>query len=249
MFTRLLRIIRSFLGLPVSVVEGPELVLLPDISETNEPAPRTEESVDTVDMVKANLTQLEREEAKYKNDIAELTAKVRATIQSSFDEIYAAAQISPPTHGFTILKILDLLQSEYICNLSRDLKHSSLMLALEAAGVKPEDVVQDAALRENALEAYESEQQKALTELEAKKAQENKEIQAEIERRIHEMESRIQANNDEVAKEVQRFCRWQVKKQQEQQKIDDAVSYFTSEKPVSSARAAFNPAPATSKRS
>src|SRR5262249_53684049 len=33
---------------------------------------------------------------------------------TSFEEIYKAAEITPPTHGFTILKIIDLLQSEHI---------------------------------------------------------------------------------------------------------------------------------------
>jgi len=151
---------------------------------------------------------------------------------TSFDEIYAAAEISPPSHGFTILKIIDLLQSEHIRNLSRDVKRSSLMLALEAASVKPQDIVQDAVRRDKALDTYESVQQKALLELEGKKTQENQELQAEIEQRNKEAQARIQANNDEVAKEKERFYGWQLKKQQEEQKIGDAVSYFTTEKPV-----------------
>jgi len=159
---------------------------------------------------------------------------------TAFDEIYAAAEINPPSHGFTILKIIDLLQSEHIRNLSRDVKRSSLMLALEAAGVKAQEIVQDAVRRDKALDTYESVQQKALQELEAKKTQENQELQAEIERRVNEMQSRVQANNDAVAKEKERFYGWQLKKQQEEQKIGDAVSYFTSEKPVTTA-----PAPST----
>jgi len=154
---------------------------------------------------------------------------------SSFDQIYTAAEITAPTHGFTILKIIDLLQSEHIRNLSRDVRRSSLMLALEAAGVKPQDVVQDAVLRDKALDTFESVQQKALTDLEAKRTQENKELQAEIDRRITEMQSKIQANNDEVAKEKERFYGWQLKKQQEEQKIGDAVSYLTTEKPATAA--------------
>ncbi len=168
----------------------------------------------------------------------------------SFEEIYDAAEISPPPHGFTILKIIDLLQSEHIRSLSRDVKRSSLMLALEAAGVKPQEVVQDAVRRDKALDTYESVQQKALQELEAKKTHENQELQTEIERRINEMQSRIQANKDEVAKEKERFYGWQLKKQQEEQKIGDAVSYFTSEKPITTVRGPSSPAPApTTKQS
>jgi hypothetical protein len=151
---------------------------------------------------------------------------------SSFEEIYRAAEIAAPPHGFTILKIIDLTQSEHIRNQSRDVKRSSLLLALEAAGVKPQEVVQDAVRRDKALDAYESVQQKALHDLETKKIQENQELQAEIEKRVSEMQSRIQANNEEVAKEKERLYGWQLKKQQEEQKIADAVSFFTSEKPI-----------------
>jgi hypothetical protein len=165
------------------------------------------------------------------------------THPASFQEIYEAAEITVPSHGFTVLKIIDLIQSEHIRNLSRDVKRSSLLLALEAAGVKPQEVVQDAVRRDKALDTYESVQQKALEELEAKKTKENQELQAEIERRINEMQSRIQANNDEVAKEKERFYGWQLKKQQEEQKIADAMSYFTSEKPVTTPRGPVSPSP------
>jgi hypothetical protein len=171
------------------------------------------------------------------------------THPASFQEIYEAAEITLPSHGFTILKIIDLIQSEHIRNLSRDVKRSSLLLALEAAGVKPQEVVQDAVRRDKALDTYESVQQKALEELETKKTKENQELQAEIERQINEMQSRIQANNDEVAKEKERFYGWQLKKQQEEQKVADAVSYFTSEKPITTPGAPASPSPTpTTKR-
>ena len=153
----------------------------------------------------------------------------------SFEEIYAAAEINPPEHGYTVLKIIDLLHSEHIRNLSREVKKSSLLLALEAAGVKAEEIVQDAVRRDKALDTYERVQQKALQELEARKTKESQELQAEIERRITEMQSRVQANNDEVTKAKEHFYGWQLKKQQEEQKVADAVSYFTSEKPISTA--------------
>ena len=112
------------------------------------------------------------------------------------------------------------------------MKRSSLLLALEASGVKPEEVVQDAVRRDKALDTYEHVQQQALQELEARKTKENQDLQVEIERRINELQSHVQANNDEVTKAKEQFYGWQLKKQQEEQKIADAVSYFTSEKPV-----------------
>jgi phage shock protein A len=90
MFRRLQRMIRSFVGFFISVAEDPELILQQNIRDMNDQVPRMNESIA---MVKANVTLLEREEAKYKNDIAELTAKVKAAIQANRDDIagtYAA---------------------------------------------------------------------------------------------------------------------------------------------------------------
>src|SRR5271157_5950985 len=33
---------------------------------------------------------------------------------ASFDEIYNAAEIHPPAHGFTVMKVADMLHSEHI---------------------------------------------------------------------------------------------------------------------------------------
>ncbi len=50
---------------------------------------------------------------------------------ASFEEIYSAAEIHPPEHGYTIYKIADMLQSEHIRNLPAEVRHGSILLALE----------------------------------------------------------------------------------------------------------------------
>jgi hypothetical protein len=42
----------------------------------------------------------------------------------------------------------------------------------------------------------------------------------------------MQANNDAVAAERERFYGWRLQKQEEEQKIAEAVSYFVSENPI-----------------
>lgn len=161
---------------------------------------------------------------------------------TSFAEIYAAAEIHPPTHGFTIEKVGDMLRSEHVRNLPRDVKRSSVLMALEAVGAPIQDVVQDAMKRDQALDTFESVQEKALNQLEAQKTQENQQIQAEIDRVLTEQRSRMQANNDEVAKEKERFFAWRLKKQEEEQKIADAVSYFVADNPINAGGHAATPA-------
>ncbi len=92
MWQRLTRMIRSFIGFFISVAEDPEMILQQNIRDMNDQVPRMNESIA---MVKANVTLLEREEAKYQTDVANLTAKVKAAIQGNREDIAAsyAAQL------------------------------------------------------------------------------------------------------------------------------------------------------------
>src|ERR1051326_3419544 len=58
---------------------------------------------------------------------------------TSFVEIYQAAEITPPKQGYSIVKIADMLQSEHIRNMPADVKRSSVLVALDAAGVDIKD--------------------------------------------------------------------------------------------------------------
>src|SRR5512143_1071930 len=84
MFKRLSRILRSFFGFFISVAEDPELILEQNIRDMNDQVPRMNESIA---MVKANATLLEKEENKYKADVNDLATKVKAAIQAGRDDL------------------------------------------------------------------------------------------------------------------------------------------------------------------
>jgi len=151
---------------------------------------------------------------------------------ASFEDIYNAAEIHAPQHGYTIYKIADMLQSEHIRNLPAEVKRSSILLALDAAGVKLQEIIEDAVRRDRALDTFERVQQKGVEELEARMTEENRKIQEEMDRMVAEHRARIQANNDAIAKEKERFFSWRLHKQQEEQKIADTVSHFVTENPI-----------------
>ncbi|MCC6367730.1 MAG: hypothetical protein IT165_29760 [Bryobacterales bacterium] len=182
--------------------------------------------------------------------IAEIAASVQPAPKftqpvadpTSFDQIYQAAEVRTPPHGFTIFKIADMLKSEHIRELAVEIKRSSVLLALDAAGVKLQEVLEDAVRRDRALDTFEMVQQRALDQLEARKADENKKLQEEADRVLNELRSKIQANNDDVAKERERLQTWRLQKQQEERRIFDAVAPFVSENPIST-----GPAPAPRK--
>jgi phage shock protein A len=84
MWQRLTRVIRSFVGFFISTAENPEIILQQNIHDMNDQVPRMNESIA---MVKANVTLLEREQSKYQDDVANLTAKVKSAIQANRDDI------------------------------------------------------------------------------------------------------------------------------------------------------------------
>jgi phage shock protein A len=84
MWRRFTRMVRSFVGFFISAAEDPEIILEQNIRDMNDQVPRMNESIA---MVKANVTLLEKEEAKYKYELGDLTAKVKAAIQAGRDDL------------------------------------------------------------------------------------------------------------------------------------------------------------------
>lgn len=169
---------------------------------------------------------------------------------TSFDEIYKAAEIPPAPQGYSILKISQMLESERIRTLPSDVKRSSILVALDAAGVDIKEVIQDAIRRDRALDTYERVQQRAADDLEGRKTKENTEIQAQIDKYVTEQRAKIQSNNEAIAREKERFTGWRLKKQQEEKKIAEAVGYFTSENPITTGEVNAPPPPSkTAQRS
>jgi hypothetical protein len=188
--------------------------------------------------------------------VAEIAASVAAeptfttpiSDPTSFDEIYKAAEIPLPSQGYSILKVAQMLESEHIRNLPSDVKKSSVLVALDAAGVDIKEVIQDAVRRDRALDTYERVQQRAAEELESKKTAENSQIQAEIDKYVTEQRAKIQGNNDAISREKERFTGWRLKKQQEEKKIAEAVGYFVSENPITTGDVGAQQQPPVSKK-
>jgi Asp-tRNA(Asn)/Glu-tRNA(Gln) amidotransferase A subunit family amidase len=160
-----------------------------------------------------------------------------ATNLTALGDIYTSAQIAAPAHGYTVLKVAEMLQSEHIRALPPDVKRKSILVALEAAGVSVDEIVQDAVHRDRALDTYERVLQKNLDELRAEKQAENARLEQEIAERLSELRTRIDQNNQGVAGELENLHAWQARKQDEERRIAEAVSYFVSENPITATAA------------
>jgi phage shock protein A len=86
MWQRFRRAMRSFVGFFVSSIEDPEMILEQNIRDMNDQVPKMNESIA---MVRANVTLLEKENQKYRTEVGDLTAKVKAAIQAGRDDLAA----------------------------------------------------------------------------------------------------------------------------------------------------------------
>jgi hypothetical protein len=168
----------------------------------------------------------------------------------SYDDIYHAAGIMIPRSGYGIHKVVEMLNSQRIRELSTDIKRASVLMALDAAGTSVDDVLQDATRRQQALDTYEAGQRKQLEEFEAQKSRENAQIEAEMERIRAHYAQRIQNNKDQVTREKETLHNWQMAMQHESQRISEVIE-LCGKQPATAAPALpaspSTPAPAAEK--
>ena len=115
----------------------------------------------------------------------------------SYEDIYRAAGIISPGSGYRIHKIVEMLNNDRIRDLAKDVKRASVLLALDAAGNSPDELLTDATRRQNALSTYEASQVKQLEDFENRKAKENSKIEEEMEKiRVHRPADPGQSRSD-----------------------------------------------------
>ena len=160
----------------------------------------------------------------------ELTAPVAGPVDLA--DVYDSAKIESPAHGYTVLKVAQMLESDHLQALPPDVKRKSILVALDAAGIKVDDIVEDAVRRDRALDTFERVLEKHLDQLRAQTDAENRQIEEEIARHAAELRARVDENRRKVDQEEREFIAWRTRKQQEEQRIAEAVGYFVSENPV-----------------
>lgn len=145
---------------------------------------------------------------------------------SSFEEIYRKStfKAATSTAEWDILKVAEMLNSDHLHGLSAAAKHSALMMALEAAKVHVEDMLQDAVQRQRVLNEYEDNQRKRLEEFEKAKLRENDRLNEEMEAICAQYRTRIGGAIQEIERERGAFRDWQDRKEREQRRIAEAAS-------------------------
>jgi len=146
--------------------------------------------------------------------------------------VYDSAKITPPAHGYTVLKVAEMLHSEHIRALPAEVRRKSVLVALDAAGVTVDEIVEDAVRRDRALDTYERVLQQHVDALVAATAADNRALQDEVAKRAAELLAQIDENTRKVAAEQAELQAWRQRKQHEEALIAEAVGHFVSENPV-----------------
>ena len=147
----------------------------------------------------------------------------------SIEDIYHTAGIMTARHG--IHRVVEMMHSEHLRGLSRDMKRAAVLMALDAAGIPADHVLRDCKVRQTALDAYEAVQKKQVEADCSRKAEENIQIQAELERVKTLYVARMSRNLESVEREKATFSHWLTTKQQESQNISDAADLLTQPAP------------------
>lgn len=142
----------------------------------------------------------------------------------SFDAIYRGIPACSSAAGYGILKVAEMANSPHLEGMSPEARRASLLMALEAAGVNMDDLLQDAITRQRALNDHEEAHVAKLKAFEAGKLEENRKIQADLDRITAQHMSRIQSNLDEVARQQDAFRAWRAKKDKESRRIAEAAA-------------------------
>jgi hypothetical protein len=171
----------------------------------------------------------EREVPPEMFDAPEPPPSAKSTVPADvadFGAVYAAAGIELPLHGYGVDKVAEMLASKRLATMSREVKASAVLAAIEAASVDVKDVLQDAVRRDRALDAFEEAKSREVRELRAG-------AEARIQAIKDEMDAFLKAKNTEIeelkkaADAAQRALgELQGRKQREEERLFDVVSHF-----------------------
>jgi len=144
----------------------------------------------------------------------------------SLQDIYLAVGIMNSRLGYNFDTVSAMLDSDHMRGMTSEVKKASVLMALEAAGIPVNELLQDGGKRLDALNAYEAGERKRFEEYEARKSQESAQIQLEIEGMTAHCVDRIKHNVGEVTQARDAFVNWQTTKEKETQRISDALALF-----------------------
>jgi hypothetical protein len=143
-----------------------------------------------------------------------------------FGAVYQEAGIELPLHGYGIDKVAEMLESKRLATLGREVKATAVMAALEAAQVPIREVIQDAVLRDKALDAFEAAKEREVAELRQASQARVEALKAEMDAYLREKNAEIEQLKQAGERAGAAFSKLQERKRREEHRLHDIVSHF-----------------------
>jgi hypothetical protein len=143
-----------------------------------------------------------------------------------FGAVYDEAGLAIPDHGYGVDKVAEMLKGKRLSQLSREVRATAVLAALEAAQVDVADVISDAVRRDKVLDSFEAAKERELHELRAKNEARVRELRQEMESlltRINAEIERLKAASEGAEKA---FAQLQIRKRREEERLHEVVANF-----------------------
>jgi hypothetical protein len=168
-------------------------------------------------------------------------AKAPRALAYDFAKVYEAARIAAPPHGWTVERVLKLLQTDQFKSMAPETVKQSLLGMLAAESVPAADVVKDAIARDKAIDAFELHLRRKLDERKAQareKAESNRrEIEA-LRAAIGDLEKAIADAEDDARQGEVDLQNWvDTVKRAKEEELARAVSFLVAEPVISIGKA------------
>ena len=152
-----------------------------------------------------------------------------------FGEIYRSAGIGEPAHGFTALKVHEMLASPGLAELAPSAKAAALagFLAMNPGGrVALGEIIQDAVRRDQALDRFEGFLAGKLAQRRAAVERDNALLQAELDELARKHRATMEANQRALAALAAKVDEWRAAKRAEERRLQAAVAPFVEGNPI-----------------
>jgi len=143
-----------------------------------------------------------------------------------FGAVYDEAGVGIPDHGYGVDKVAEMLQGKRLSSLSREVRATAVLAALEAAQVDVKDVIADAVKRDKALDAFEAAKGREIQELHARTETRVEEIKAEMDVFLRERNAELERLKAAAEGAEKAFAQLQIRKRREEERLHEVVANF-----------------------
>ena len=172
---------------------------------------------------------------EFDQKVAANTAGAEKPEDFPFSKIYESAGVSDPEHGFTVFALIEMMEAaefEALDDATRANVIRGLLRSLPSGAVELQDIIEDAARRDQALDAFERFLAGRVDQLAQELDLENEALQLEIDELTIKNSALIDKNRERVDEEKNRLDGWQQRKRREEERLFEAVRPFATDNPV-----------------